>query len=79
MKKYSYGSKGFITHYHYRDDQKLYQGIYYVRIFTCNFHSYQTKLSIPWYTKMKDTRNQPRNARVLIVSTPKFWDHTTTG
>ena len=63
-KTHPYRSKGFLRHYNYRSDPKLYQGVFIRRI-TCSLYDCQTQPSIYWNYNIKHSCNHPRNGRFI--------------
>ena len=59
-----YISKDILRHYYYQSDLRLGLGIFAIRRITCSFHACTTILSHFWYSKIKETFNQPRYGRV---------------
>ena len=59
VEKPSYVIKAFMRHYHFRDDQNLGQGIFYVGRIPRSCHNYKYLIT-PWDLKIKDACNQLR-------------------
>ena len=55
-----YSSKGILRHYHYRSDPKLGPGIVAIRRIKCICHDCTAILPLSWYSKTKESFNQPR-------------------
>ena len=63
-KTYPYGSKGVIRLYYYRSDPKLGPGIVEIIIIPWICHACTTILFLFWYSKIKESVNQPRYGRL---------------
>ena len=61
---YTYRRKVIIRHYNNRSDPELGPGIVAIRIIPCSCHDFTTKLSLSWYSKIKDSFNQLRYVKV---------------
>ena len=59
-----YAIKGILRHYHYWSDPKLGSGIVTTIRIPCICHDWTAILSLSWYSKIKESVNQPRFERV---------------